>query len=214
MKSIKQIIAILFISFISSQAYSQFSLGGQVSFLNLFGGTGLKNFGLGVKGEYAQSEKTILYGGINYFLASKYSDMTYANALSSLTSPSQIEVDVEYKVSFFHIYVGAKRYFIGDYEEDFCFYGFAEAGLLMAPVLTTLSGYDKSLYSATAVDGSKETLTNFTLGFGPGIEKKFDFGYIFSDIKLTLPANQANGETVEVQIPASFGINVGVRIPL
>ncbi|MGB0176330.1 MAG: hypothetical protein ACPF9D_04135 [Owenweeksia sp.] len=213
MKSIKRIAAILFISLLSSQAYSQISIGGQVSYLNLFGGSGLKNFGLGVKGDYALNDETVLSGGVNYYLPSTYSDFTYGTANSSQTSPTQIEIDVEYKVSFIHLYFGGRRYFVGDYEDDFGFYGLAEVGLLMAPVTTTLGEYDESRYNTSIEDGAKETLINFTLNLGVGVEKELDFGYIFGDLKLNLPANQANGQYVPVEIPTSLSVNAGVRVP-
>ena len=213
MKSVKQIIAILFISFLSSQAYSQISVGGQVSYLNVFGGTGLKSFGFGVKGDYALDDETVLSLGGNYYLPSTYSEFTYATAYSNFTTPSQVEVDVEYKVSFIHVYFGGRRYFVGDYEDDFGIYGLAEVGLLMAPVTTTLGEYDESQYYTTVQDGAKETLVNFTLNIGAGVEKELDFGYIFGDLKLNLPANQANGEYVPVEIPTSVSVNAGVRFP-
>lgn len=214
MKSIKQIITIVFLSLLSSQAYSQISVGGQASYLNLFGDIGLKNFGFGIKGEYAIKDKIVISGGVNYYLASKYSEITFANAIDGQTSPSQIEVDVEQKVSFIQLYFGGKRYFVGDYEADFGLYGLAEAGYLVVPITTSLGNFDNTLYSTFEEDGAKQTLTNFTLNFGFGLEKNLEFGYLFADLKLNLPANQVNGQTVAIEIPTSASINVGVRIPL
>lgn len=136
MKSIKQILFVAIITLLSSQAIAQFSAGGQVSYLNLFGGTGIKSLGFGLKGEYGYSDNTVITGGVNYFLGSKFSETTYGNAASNQTSPSQIEVDLEYKITFIHLYVGAKRYFVGEYEDDFGLYGIGEAGYMVAPIGT------------------------------------------------------------------------------
>lgn len=213
MKSIKKIAFILFLSVLSSQVYSQISIGGQASFFNLFGGSGLKNIGLGFKGEYAQSEKTVFLGGINYYIPSKFSRTTYGYAFNSMTSPQQVDIDVEYKVSFTHIYIGVKRYFAGDYEDDFGFYGLAEAGLLLAPTATTLGNYNKSLYYTVVEDGKKEVLGNFTINFGLGFEKSVGSIYIFSDVKLNLPANRSGDVEVDFDIPTSLSVNAGVRVP-
>lgn len=213
MNSLKLIATALFITILSSQAYSQLSLGGQVSYLNLFGGTGLKSFGVGVKGDYAIDDKTVLSGGLNFYLPSTLTEGAYANAFSNQTSPSQIVIDTENKISFIHLYFGGKRYFVGDYEDDFGFYGLAEIGILLAPTTTTLEEFDESKYYSTVEEG-RETLSNFTINFGAGVEKEIDFGYIFLDLKLNLPANQANGQAVAVEIPFSASINAGVRIPL
>lgn len=214
MKSLKLIVSVLFITLLSSQAYSQLSLGGQVSYLNLFGGTGIKSFGIGIKGDYALDDRTVLTGGFNYYLPSKFSNEVYGNAYSSETSPSQIIIESENKISFMHIYFGAKRYFVGDYEDDFGFYGLAEVGILLAPTSTTLEDFNENKYYSTVDADQRETLSNFTINFGVGVEKDIDFGYLFADLKLNLPANQANGQAVAVDIPFSASINLGVRIPL
>jgi len=209
----KQISIILLVLLLSSEAYSQISIGGQVSYLNLLGGSSLKNFGIGLKGDYAINDKTLVTGGASYFLGSTYSTTTYGNAYSSTTVPSRITLNVDYKVSFIQLFIGGKRYFVGDCEDDFGFYGLGELGLVLAPISTTISDYDSDLYDAGVTEGSSETLLNFTIGFGLGIEKEFGFGYVFADLKLNLPANKVNESTVEIQIPAFMTINAGVRIP-
>ena len=204
---------ILCIILFSIQAYGQISVGGNISYLNVFGGTGLKNIGVGFKGDYAMDERTVFSGGLNYFLPSKYSSSNYGTSYSSQTSPNQIDINVDYKISFIQLYIGGRRYFAGDYEDDFGFYGLAELGLLMSPVTAQVEKFDNTLYYTNVKDGDKETLSNFTVNFGIGIEKNMDFGYLFGDMKFIIPANQVNGQTVSIQIPASLSLNAGVRIP-
>ncbi len=214
MKTMKKIVIVLFVTFLSIQVNAQISLGGQASFIHLFGKTGINTFGIGVKGDYAKSEKIVITAGFNYFIPSTYSDYTYGNSFSSMTSPSQIDVDVDYKVSLYHVFVGGKYYLVNDCEDDFGLYGIAEAGLMMGAVTTTLGDFNDNLYYTSMDDGAKESLSNFTLDIGIGGEFDLDFGYLFADLKLLLPVNTVDGQTVEVEIPASVSLSVGVRIPL
>lgn len=214
MKTIKILIVIIITGFITQNSYSQLSIGGQLSYLKLFGGTGLNGKGIGLKGDFAMNEKTIITGGFNYYKGNTYSGDVYGNALSSDISPNQILIPVEYKLSFMHIYGGVKRYFAGDCEEDFGFYGIVEAGLLMAPMVTKVGSYDSKNYYTSVTDGEKETFSNLTINPGIGIEQNVGFGYLYADLKLNLPANNANGVEVEIQIPTSVSVNLGVRIPL
>lgn len=200
--------------FFSAEADAQFSMDGMVSFQNMFGGSGLKNFGLGIKAEYALGDKTVITGGFKYYLPSNFEDYTYGYAYSSQTNPSQIEIETKTGVSFLHLTFGGKRYFVGDYEDNFGLYGIGEAGMLFAPVKTTITGnFDPELYYTTFEDGEKETLSNFTIGFGLGFDIDLDFGYLFTDLKLNLPANQVNGQTVSISIPPAVAIDAGIRIP-
>ena len=214
MKKVLNASALLLAVLFSASAQSQFSIGGQASFQKLFGGTGLNNFGLGIKGEYAFGDKTTMFGGFNYYFASKYDESRYAYAYSSLTTPQQIEFATEVKINFMHIGIGAKRYFVGDYEDSFGFYGLLEAGYLIAPVKENfVETFDQTEYYTTIEDGEKEMLSNFTIGGGIGAEFDLDFGYLFIDAMLRLPANQVNGSFVSIQIPAGAVFNAGVRVP-
>jgi hypothetical protein len=118
-----------------------------------------------------------------------------------------------YKIKFANLTIGAKRYFVGDYESDFGFYGFIDLGLMLAPATTEVGTYDSDLYYTTVTDGEFELLSSWIIGPGLGLEKDFDFGYIFADLKFNLPATSANGVAVDIDIPASFMVNAGVRIP-
>jgi hypothetical protein len=81
----------------------------------------------------------------------------------------------------------------------------------MASVSTTYEDYDANLYNV--YKSSSETVMQWTINFGIGAEKNLDFGYIFGDFMLNLPANNVNGIDVAIDIPTSISLNVGVRIP-
>jgi len=212
MKSIKKVAIGLFILAFSSQAYSQLSLGGQMSLLHAFGDYGVNNVGLGIKGEYSVSDDNIITVGVNYYFPTKFSETIIASASSSTTKPSSVVVEAEHTLSFIHFFGGAKRYFVGDYEDDFGFYGIGEAGFLLGPWATKLSSFDKSLYHADYEDGQKTTHFCLTLNLGLGVEKRFDFGYLFADMRLNLPAN-LNGDAIASEAIVTACFNGGIRIP-
>lgn len=213
MKTIKHIFSFLVIMLVASKGYTQISGGAQLGYLGLLGDYGsYSSAGLGIKGEFARDEKTVITGEFNYFFGSSDKFEATANALSSSTSPSSITVSQENKISFMHFCVGGKRYFAGDYEDDFGIYGILQVGLMFVPVSTTVADYDRNSYAGP--ESQSETLTNFTIGGGVGAEKKLSFGYIFADFKLNVPANNVNGQQVSISIPLSYTLNAGVRIPI
>ncbi len=212
MRSFVKMAFVLLATFGLSEANAQLSLGGQVSYLRWLGGTEIQNIGFGVNGEYATSYKTAIRGGINYYLPDKTEFNTSAQAIDFGTVPASISVPFEERISVIQLYVGGKRYFVGDYEESFNMYFIAEAGLFLVPVKEVLGDFDRSLY-ASSFEEDSETVTGFTLNFGIGAETELDFGYIFGDLRLNWPANTANGVAIAIEIPVSVSASVGVRVP-
>lgn len=74
---------------------------------------------------------------------------------------------------------------------------------------TEVDQYDETLYNLSVSDD--ETASNFMITLGVGVEKGFDFGYIFTDAKQNLTSNEENRQALEVEIPASVMLNVGHR---
>lgn len=212
MKLLKQVTTVLFIMFISSQAYSQISLGGQLSYQKM---SGMANFGLGVKGDYAVSDKNMASFGFTYYLPKTLASYnTSAVALDPFTTSTlSQDVSITEKISFINIFVEGKRYFVGETDGDFNVYGLFGIGYTRAAVSVDVGSYDENLYS---LDYAYEnySISQLTLNFGIGAEKNLEFGYLFFDFKLDLPANKQNGQTVEIKLPASLKLNLGIRIPL
>jgi hypothetical protein len=208
--------AIALILLLSSSVHAQVRLGTHASFMTLFGGTGVKTFGLNANGEYAKSEKLAFTGTLGYYFPGKIESTTYGNAMSSTTSPNQIEVPVTYSISFIYGALGAKYYFINEFEDDFAVYGLADIGIMLAPTKVTVGEYDRSLYYTTEQDGETETLGNYTLGLGAGAEYNVGVGYLFGDLKLVIPAGSYNSRTGAegVEVPGCFLINAGIKFPI
>jgi hypothetical protein len=211
MKLHKQIILLTVVILTSFQSYSQISAAGQLGVLR--SSLGL-SFGIGARVDYAKNDRTVFQGGFNFYLPTKFDGQTDGVALDNATVPEYISVPLEHKASFMHVTIGARRYFVGDYEDDFGFYGFAEVGLLYVPVRTTVGEYDATKYSVSSEVSENINLLGYTIGFGIGLEKELDFGYLFSDLKINLPANEANGVAISVVIPTTFALSAGVRIPI
>lgn len=208
---IKRTITFMFIAFLSTSAFAQLSVGAQFSRMSFLAGSEVKNNGFGLLGSYGLSNGIVAYGGFNYYLPYEAEGTYLANASSNQTSPSTVDVKFTQKIPVFHLYAGAKKYFVGDYDdENFGFYAMGEAGFMIANVSTDVGSYDQTLYNLTVSED--EAASNFMIGLGAGVEKGFDFGYIFLDAKLQLAANEENGVAVEVEIPASFMLNVGYRV--
>lgn len=195
----------------ANAAMAQLSLGGGFSYANFFGDfSELSQPGLNIRGDYAKDDRTVFTGGIGYYFGNTEETEFFLVPLSSTNSG--INVKGETSFNFLHFYIGAKRYFVGDYEGDFNLYGELDLGLLMSPYKDEITDdYNSSLYQDPAL--TDETFSNFMLGIGLGAELNLDFGYAFAEAKLNLPTNQENGETVAVEIPGNMMLNLGVRFP-
>lgn len=207
--------------FVAFTSYAQMSFGGGLSHNYVF--AGLTNIGIDLRGEWAPDEDYSTFtGNVSFFLPSKIEGTTYANAFSSTTSPSQIEVADEFKVSMIHLAVGYKRYFKGEMDDDFNFYGALSVGLLVAPTTYKITGeYDSDKYGVSvtnydpSIPGSKETLGNFTMGGAIGIEKELQRDFYFTaETGLVLPAtgyNSRTGATSEYDIGGAWRSTLGIR---
>ena len=186
-------------------------VGGQVSVLKLFGGNPTL-IGFGVNGLLSlDGEKNAFFGDFSYYLPGTQTSTDYAYAHSSLTYPSQMTIDVKTKISGMGLRVGFRRYFINEVsDEGFKIYMQAAAGVLLFKGSSVASGYDSELYYTTIEPES--TATGFTIGGGFGGEYSLASKLnIFAEANMNVPANQANGEAIEVEIPFSAQMLIGAR---
>ncbi len=215
-------ISFLLILFLNSyETMAQLSISPYASYTRL----SANFFGVGGKGEFILSlgkkghgggkgrggAKTVSYGNVMIAFGSQ-SGSDYAYAFSSTTTPQEVDITSKSKMTIFHIIFGEKRYFGGDYK-DGGFYGFLEVGLMIIPVKTTYGSFDQSKYYTTG--GGSDSFSNFIIGGGLGYEAKINKTQkFFGEAKINLPANQVNGQAVDVEIGVSIGLNVGMRFQL
>ncbi|MGZ4056828.1 MAG: hypothetical protein ACXVPU_04520 [Bacteroidia bacterium] len=189
-----------------------FGIGAQFSMLKLLGSgmPSLKGFGINALFS-PKGNKNAFFADFNYYLHGTQNSSDYATAYSSTTDPQQVDITVATKISGVGFRVGFRRYMIKDISEDgFKLYFHACAGILAFKGSSTSSGYDPALYS-TAFEPTSTAL-GFTIGGGFGAEYSIQSKVnIFLEGDLNIPANNVNGQDVEVEIPISLQAVVGVR---
>lgn len=189
--------------------HAQFGVGGQVNWSKYF--QGAPSFiGLGVNVTYVLGETYPLRFSANFGLPSTEDGTTYANAYSSVTNPSQVQVTTEDKISLMNFWLDAQRYFgDGDYE-DGGVYGLVGLGLTIASAKTEYGSYDANLYGINMSDES-EKISQFGIRGALGYEAGLDFANVFGEAGLNLSANSANGQEIAINLPSFVFINAGVR---
>jgi hypothetical protein len=197
----------------STQLIAQFSMSVGSSYLNTFGETGLKNFGINGQAGFNLDEKTQIYLSGNYYFPKKIDETLYA--FSKVDPMMQKEIPVQYGVSFSHFSLGARRSFVGAFDDVFNFYGVAEGALMFASMklITDMKAATPRGYTVKEDDLENMFFGNPTIGLGLGFEVQLDLPYLYSEIKLNIPSNSVNGREIEVSIPASFSVFLGLRFP-
>jgi hypothetical protein len=110
--------------------------------------------------------------------------------------------------------VDYKRFFgDGDYEAG-GFYGFFGVGLSIATLSYTAESFDESKYSLGFNIDEKENYFQFVIRGGIGYDVELDFGNLYGEAFINVPANNVSGVYVPVVIPMAIGVQAGIRIPI
>lgn len=211
--NLRSLLLIISLGF-SIPASSQFSIGGDIGYLRTLRQVNLNNMGLGVNWQLSYHDRLAFSIRANYYAGSKYRYYTTAEANSSFTTPQEIIVEVENTLSYLHVYLGGRFYYLGGYETDFGAYVLGNLGLLRAPITARLIDFDDVHYSSLIEDGARTRLHNFTFSPGLGLEKKINIGYLYLDAKVNMVKKKYSGEYVNYDIPTTIGVNFGLRCPL
>lgn len=209
MKKVILVIGVLVSTLSVSKA--QLALGADLSYNQYFGAGVGGIMGIGAIGDYGIKEgKYSIRGSFNYLFPKSYSGSVDANALSSATSPQYISVSYTDKLHIMSFNADFKKYFgEGEFKEG-GFYGGLGAGLTFASTAITYGSYDHNEYTVND-DGSTQSYTQWMIRGVIGYEKTFDFGGIFGEAVLNVPATHVNGNAVEINIPASVTVQVGYK---
>jgi hypothetical protein len=193
------------------KGHAQLAVGGDLSYNQYFAGVG-GLMGLGVLGDYGiRDGKYSVRGSYNYILSKDYKGTTEATSLNSWTTPQYINVNYTSKLKVMNLNVDFKKYFgDGEFSEG-GFYGALGAGLTFASVATTYGSYDKTNYTVSDGGSQGESYSQWMIRGAIGYEKVFDWGGIFGEALLSVPATHVNGSAVEINIPASASLVVGYK---
>ncbi len=205
----------LFLAFamVCNFSFSQFYLGAQLNYSRYLGGSGINSIGLGVHGETALGDgASSLRFGLNFGLPAK---KVYAYDLEPYNyNDAYSEVNVTQKYGFLSLNVDFKHYFFdGDYE-DGGFYVFGGLGLTMATITYKADTYDETKYTLGFDPDDKDRLFQPILRFGPGYDINLGSANIFFEGFLNLPANRVGASYININIPASVGLQAGVKFPI
>lgn len=191
----------------STQA--QFALGGQVNWSKYFAGAP-SFIGVGVNATYVLGESFPIRFSANFSLPSTEEGTTYATALNSQVSPSQVVVTTSNKISLMNFWLDGQKFFgDGDYETG-GLYGLVGLGFTIASFKTEYGAYDANVYSLNVGEDS-EKVSQLGIRFALGYEAGLDFANIFGEAGLNLSANQANNMEVAINLPSFLFVNAGVR---
>ena len=193
----------------TTAAMAQFAAGGQVNYSKYFS-SGPSFIGLGINGTLVVADDYPIRLSVNFGLPNSEEYTTTVNALSNQTTPSYLTVKYTEKISLLNFWLDAQKYFgDGDFG-DGGLYGLLGVGFTSAKVDYEVGSYNLALYD-TAIQEENQSIGQLGIRGGLGYDVGLDFGNIFIEAGLNLSANQANGQTVEVNLPSFLFGNIGVR---
>ncbi len=194
---------------LSFSASAQFGLGGQVNYSKYFAGNP-SFIGFGVNGSVVIAQSYPIRLSVNFGLPQTINGSSTAQALSSTTEPQYVTVSNDQKLSLLNFWLDGQKFFGEGGYQDGGVYGFFGLGYTSAKVTSTIGNYDHTLYD-NVDNGDNSAIGQFGIRLGLGYDKGFDFGNVFLEAGLNLSANQANGQTVAVNLPSFLLVNAGLR---
>jgi hypothetical protein len=191
-----------------------FGAGAGLSFLK-FGNSDLDtkmHLAPGLRGRWDNDDKLAVSFGFHFYLPNSYDASTSLSPLSS--ADPYLTVTYTDKFSALHIFVHGNYYLVGESGGDeLGLYGIFGAGYMSETAKSAISTtVDPSKYSTAAYEGSFSG-SGLTIDLGAGVDIPVSSFKVFGEAQLNLPANSANGETIEVKINSSYCFNLGVRFP-
>jgi hypothetical protein len=192
---------------------AQLSGGLALNYTKYLGGSTIKTPGVGVQLWYDLTDESALRFTFLYNTSATESESLTANAYSSSTTPSSVDVTLTTKTKVMMFNLDARKFFGDGDNEDGGFYGLIGIGLAIASPTYEFSSYNSSLYSIGFGTGLPESTSQLYIRGFLGYEKSLDRMKFFGEAGLGIPANKQGDQIVEVNLPAYFNFNIGLRIP-
>ena len=218
----KYIIPILIIIGLGThkQAICQLSLGPGLSFGKILSSGNPLRLGIDLRASYSKRLKRKISGSILYYIPVKLDGFT-GSSVNASAPPTTVEIDIPttFNTRLYGLHVGYTQYFIGDIEDDYGFYGFVEIGYYIYDVIIDEFGpYDQTLYTTSSEIGENDGTIGLTGNLGLGLEYLLDFGYLFGELYIGIPATESETPSGSVTLAQNFGfflsITSGLRFPL
>ncbi|MCW3083191.1 MAG: hypothetical protein JWP12_557 [Bacteroidetes bacterium] len=216
----KLVASVVVCSLFVNAANAQFNIGAQGTIGAFSGGVGFLKGG-GIEAGYGliksrkhkdAGSKLFVCGSFNYY-AGTGSGSFDSYALSSSYSVYSITVPYTWKLHLIQVNVGAKYYIAGGMAAPFSFYGQVGLTIEDMPVKYTIASYNRNNYD-TSQEPQNENAVGVAFHAGVGIDVKAGPVHIYLATRLIIPANEVNGEEIEIVIPFAAVADLGVRIPI
>lgn len=165
--------------------------------------------GVGVKGGYAL-EQMILGAEVGYGSFSETTRMTTANAFSSGTEPSYIDVESTLNTTAFEL-KGYGKYFFSGGSEDGGFFGTVKVNLAFFTLDESYDATENERNNYDIPEDGEENMTQPYIDLGVGYELELGPGKAYAEVIAGLPANEVNGQQIDVSAPLYFGPMLGYR---
>lgn len=215
-KQMKKITLSLLAIVLFTVAKAQIGLG------DIYGGAGFnvtgyltenglsKGFGPNLRAGVNFTEKFGACINFNRSFPIKFTSTEYAYPFSSQTPGGSITVTSTRKVVFTEANIRANYFMAGSGDDEFGFYGHLGAGILSYKETKEASDYDPNLYYTT--ESSSEQTMGLMMGGGLGLQYRSGMFAGFAEFGINLPANEANGESIDPVAVINAGLTVGVKI--
>ena len=216
-------LSIFSVFFINSLSYAQMSINAGTSFLKGFS-SDKTFFGLNGGIELPRSNDITFYGRIGYYFP-KYEDQvnsTVVTAINLTTTPYNLQVNYQSKMSYTTIEGGTRYYLGSDYDNGFSLYGGGNFMLYFNTVKREYETQDatnsyswKDNYQLSPEETEKGKIVSIAMGLQGGMKYTipatgtfyFDVGGQYS---IFGQANSNNFST-DLYSPLFFTINLGFR---
>ena len=200
---------------------AQLSIGGNASYMSLLSEDGsiYSSPGIALRAGNDRYEFGLGYGFINSRTKNVLAD-TIPGEKSHGLSEYLIEADIDYSIKVYQLFMKVKKYFIGDYEDDYGLYGIVDVSFYYMPFTKKMDApvgesrnYHHDIFGIDIVRGEtfhteKDAIASMTGGVGLGYEKSIGKTYLFSSALIKMSATGGGA----ILFPLEF--NIGTRIPL
>jgi hypothetical protein len=203
-----------------STGYSQYGIGGGLSYLKGFG-VAKPYVGFNLFGEFAKDYESSFYIRASFYgknrLNTTGTNVVYLESLDPLDFSINSVETVDY-VNYTTIDGGIRYYIIDGYDSGFALYGGSNMMAILNQTKRKVSDFDQTKYKLPSTSPLNGTVINLGIGFTGGAKYTIPaVGTLFLDLTVDyLIAGIASNETAQTMAnqfytPLLFGVSFGFR---